>query len=355
MNTIKSIKPNIFLFKNLSNEDHFTNSLGYILNLMPIELGNRFVNRLAVLSDCSPGHFGDFVEATFTGHYFQNEDSTSKPDLIIITTKTKLFFEIKLKAPLSKDQLERHFNDVDRQDGYLALISNTQSNVSDKLFRKRNYLKPVNQSHFFWSQFETLFNVNSRKGSLSALLLSDFSKSLRYNGIKRRQISGATENLYTNGSDAENLVLDKLKALLRNIGFKAWRRSSEFTLRVNIEKSGMNPLLNPRIYSSGESLNENFTDECLIIHCYVTDDDKDEIFLVKKLSRLMLSFPEIRILDSLEDESMYHVYIPLKFILEATSYQIDWTYLECVWYKIYSILTRELTTQFRSSDQLFRR
>ena len=101
----KSIRPNIFLFKNLSNEDHFTNSLGYIFNLFPIELGNGFVSRLAVLSGFSSDYFGDFVEARFTGHHLQNQDSTSKPDLIIHTTQTKIFFEIKLKAPLSKEQL----------------------------------------------------------------------------------------------------------------------------------------------------------------------------------------------------------------------------------------------------------
>lgn len=63
MNIDKSIKPNIFLFKNLTNEDHFTNSLGYILNLLPIELGNRFVSRLAALSGYSSDHLGEFVEA----------------------------------------------------------------------------------------------------------------------------------------------------------------------------------------------------------------------------------------------------------------------------------------------------
>jgi hypothetical protein len=311
--------------------------------LLPKELGNGFVSRLAVLSGYSSDHFGEFVEAKFTGHHLQNEDSTSKPDLIILTTKTKIFFEVKLKAPLSKDQLERHFNDVDKDNGYLTLISNIQSHVSEKLFTRKNYLKPTNQSHFFWSQFETVFNLRPRKGGLTAQLLKDFTKSLISNGIKGRQIIGTTENLYTNGSDAENLALNELKELLKEIGFKAWRKNSEFTLRVNLEKSGKNPLLNPRIYSSGEWLDDNCTKECLIVHCYANINEKNEINLLNELNILELSFPNLKLYDVISDKYIYNIYIPLQFIPEGTSYRIDWEYLKKVWEKIYTVMKTKLT------------
>ena len=334
----KSIKPNIFLFKNLSNEDHFTNSLGYILNLFPIELGDRFVSRLAILSGFSSDYFGDFDEARFTGHHLQNEDSTSKPDLIIYTTQTKIFFEVKLKAPLSKEQLERHFIDVDRANGYLLLISNVTSLISENLLKRKNYLKPQNHSHFYWAQFETIFDLQSRKKNLSNLLLDDFKKSLRTNGIKGKQIVGATGNLYTNGSDAENLVLDKLKVILKEIGFKAWRNKNEFTLRVNVEKSGKNPLLNPRIYSSGEWCKENWIDECMIVICFADPNKKDEIKLLNKLKTLTFEFPIIKLSDSLSEKYRYYIYIPLEFVPNINSYNLDWAYLKKIWEKIYNIL-----------------
>ena len=334
----KSIKPNIFLFKNLTNEDHFTNSLGYLLNLFPNELGNRFVSRLAILSGFSSDYFGDFDEARFTGHHLQNEDSTSKPDLIIHTTQTKIFFEIKLKAPLSKEQLERHFIDVDRDNGYLLLISNVTSPISDNVLKRKNYLKPQNHSHFYWSQFETIFDLQNCKKNHTKLLLDDFKKSLRSNGIKGKQMVGATGNLYTNGSDAENLVLDKLKVVLKEIGFKAWRNKNEFTLRVNVEKSGKNPLLNPRIYPSGEWLEENCIDECLIVRCIANLDEVTAIGRLSELDVLDVSFPNIRLYESVSYCYNYYIYIPLKFILERTSYEIDWAYLKKIWEKIYNIL-----------------
>src|SRR5882724_13139109 len=118
------MKPNIFLYKNLKNEDHFTISLGYLLNLFPSILGNRFLEKLSIMSGNPWDYFGKFKEAEFSGHKLQNINSTSKPDMIIHTTNTKIFFEHKLEAALSKEQLERHFNDVDNVNGKLVFVSN---------------------------------------------------------------------------------------------------------------------------------------------------------------------------------------------------------------------------------------
>ncbi len=109
------------------------------------------------------------------------------------------------------------------------------------------------------------------------MILEDFKKSLRLNGIKGRQIIGTEDNLYTNGSKAENLVLDKLKAILKKIGFAAWRKNQEFTLRVNLEKAGKDPLLNPRIYPTGEWLDDTCTKECMIVLCFSRNDEGTEI------------------------------------------------------------------------------
>ncbi len=81
--------------------------------------------------------------------------------IVHTTTKTKIYFEIKLKASLSKNQLERHFVDVDKAKGYLLLVSNVQTPVSPDLFARKNYLRPKNQNHFIWSQFESVFYCES--------------------------------------------------------------------------------------------------------------------------------------------------------------------------------------------------
>ena len=339
MSINKSIKPNIFLFKNFSNEDHFTNSLGYILNLFPNELGKRFLSKLAELAGYSPDYFGEFVEAKFAGHYLQNEDSTSKPDMIIHTTKTKIYFEVKLKASLSKNQLERHFNDVEKEKGYLLLVSNIQTRVSEKLFLRKNYLRPKNEGHFIWSQFESVFYLRSPKGGLKEMILDDFKKSLRSNGIKGRQIIGTEDNLYTNGSQAENLVLDKLKAILKKIGFSAWRKQQEFTLRVNAEKPGKYPLLNPRIYPTGEWLDDSCIKECMIVHCFARDYEEDVKEILNNLVKLELTFPNLKCYDDYYSQHyIYYIYIPLEFLKVGNVYDLDWDYLERVWRKIYELL-----------------
>ncbi|MDQ6608348.1 MAG: hypothetical protein M3Y85_00810 [Bacteroidota bacterium] len=343
MSINKSIRPNVFLFKNFTNEDHFTNSLGYILNLFPVELGARFLSRITDLTGLPVGHFGKFIKAEFSGHFLQNEDSTSKPDMIIHTSTTKIFFEVKLRAGLSKNQLERHFNDVDKDNAYLLLVSNIQTPISENVLMRKNYLKPQNQNHFIWSQFETVFNIISRKGGIKELLLNDFRQSLRSNGIKGRQIIGTEDNLYTNGSDAENLVLDKLKDMLTKIGFKAWRKKQEFTLRVNLEKAGKDPLLNPRIYPTGEWLNDACIKECMIVHCYSMNADADEI--LNKLDRLESIFENVKTYyndvssnHKYPDHYFYYIYIPLQFLKVENLDDLDWNYLEKIWRKIYELM-----------------
>ncbi len=171
------------------------------------------------------------------------------------------------------------------------------------------------------------------------MLLDDFKKSLRSNGIKGRQIIGTDDNLYTNGSYAENLVLDKLKEMLKKIGFKAWRKTQEFTLRVNLEKAGKDPLLNPRIYSSGEWLNDALTKECMIVNCFAHDDNKAVIKTLIELDNLELTFPDLKWDENYySGHYVYYIYIPLEFISVGNAYDLDWNYLEKVWRKIYELL-----------------
>src|SRR4051812_23008723 len=124
------MNPNIFTKGHLTNEDQFTTSLAYILNLFPRELGDRLLKKLSQLSGKSTNYLGSFESAQFIGFEYQSKNSTSKPDMIINTSNTKLFFENKLDAPLSKLQLERHLQDVKRLRGKLIFVSNINTNIS---------------------------------------------------------------------------------------------------------------------------------------------------------------------------------------------------------------------------------
>lgn len=333
------MRPNIFLYKNFVNEDHFTNSLGYILNLFPSELGNRFLTKISCLAGYPIDYFGKFKEARFTGHNKQNPDSISKPDMIISTEKAEIFLEIKLKAGLSENQLGRHFKDVDRAKGFLLLISNVRAQIPIDIQKRKNYVKPKLQNHFFWSDFESVFDLKFRRGVLEDRLLEDFKRSLSYNGIKGRQILGADDNLYTNGSDAEKLVLDELKIILKKIGFSAWRLERDFTLRVNPHKRGVDPLLNPRLYSSGEWLDDSCSRECIIIHCFSKLSERKAAKRIYNLKDLELSYSDVRWFEGVSDEYLrVFIYLPLTFSLEGGSHRIDWNPIIKICSSIYDIV-----------------
>jgi len=334
------MKPNIFVYKNLKNEDHFTNSLGYLLNLFPRELGDRFVSKLATSTGKSADYLGKFIEAEFTGHNFLNEDSTSKPDLVIHTEKLKLFFEIKLAAPLSDSQLERHLNDVRSEKGKLILISNVRTKVSKKVLAQSDYLKPLYHDHFFWTEFEPVFNFKFRKNSLEYLLLSDFQKSLRSNEIKARQIVGAEDNLYTGGSKAQALALNILGDILKDIGFKVWRLPQEHTLRVYPKKMKEYPLINPRFYSTGEWLSPELIEECLVIICYVDINNDAQIELLSRLNVLDSKDHITIFTGNWEGYYKYYLYVPLQFKAVGDSFDLNWENLKEIWKKIYKILAK---------------
>lgn len=334
------MKPNIFVYKNLKNEDHFTNSLGYLLNLFPRELGDRFVSKLATIAGKSADYLGNFVEAEFTGHYLQYEDSTSKPDLIIKTDRFKLFFEIKLSAPLSESQLERHLSDVKKEKGKLILISNNKAKISEKVIAQKDYLKPLTHGHFFWTDLEPVFNFKFRKNSLQDSLLTDFQRSLRANDIKARHIVGADDNLYTGGSKAQALALSKLSEILKDIGFKVWRLPQEHTLRVYPVRMKQNPLINPRFFSSWERFSPELQSECLVLYCYANKNSNEQIQQLKDLVELDTKDGIQLFYHFWKEYYVERIYIPLKFNSVGDSFDINWEHLRKIWLKIYKILAK---------------
>lgn len=335
------MKPNLFLKKKNKNEDQFTHSLAYVLNLFPDTIGKNFLSKIAGLCGKKPDFFGEFKEASFTGYEFPDWEAESRPDLEIITDRITLIFEVKLDAPLGDKQLERHYQTAKRKNSYLILVSNSNIAIPRLVLSGKNYLKPKNNPHFLWADLEAAFTTRFIRNKVEKKILEDFRHSLLVNGIKLRQIAGTTGNLYTNGSDAENYVLDKLKEQLKEIGFSAWRPRREYTLRVNPEKPGKYPLLNPRFYPSGNWLNDKCIDECLIIHCFEKESFLKEKNYIKDLSDLYRIFPGSDVYTGYSKD--YHVvifYFPMKFISQKDFCDLDWVYLNEIWQHIYNILIK---------------
>ena len=333
------MKPNVFICKNLKNEDHFTTSVAHILNLFPHELGDRLLQRIARLSGLGEKSLGQFKSADFSGFDFQNEESTSKPDMVIYTNKRPIFFEHKLEAPLSRRQLERHLNDVKREQGKLVFVSNVQTHISAEVIGRRNYLKPRGQDHFVWADLESVFDIKARKGTFANNLLHDFRSALRINGMRGREIAGAKGSLYTAGSPAQQLVLNQYQDMLRELGWKASRARTENTLRVYPVRSPLPPLFNPRFRATGEALGPRFDKECDVIRCWARPKYRDVRRKLLKMSSLSNKFPEVVYVPNLPGEWLAgDLYVPLKFLPAKGEYKIDWNYKAEIWSEMRRIL-----------------
>lgn len=330
---------NVFIWKNLKKEDHFTRSMAHMLNLFPRELGDRLLQKIARLSGLEEKSLGQFKSAEFSGFDFQSEESTSKLDMVIHTNKRPIFFEHKLDAPLSNRQLERHLDDVKRKHGKLVFVSNVQTRISAEVKSQRHYLKPRDQDHFVWANLEPVFKLDTRKGTFANNLLIDFRSALRINGMRGREIAGAEGSLYTPGFPAQELALNQYQAKLRELGWKASRRPTEHTLRVNPERTGLDPIFNPRFFATGEWLDPNFDNECDVIFCYAKQEFKAIRTKLRKLSSLTKKYPEVRFVPYFP--GLYrvgYVYIPLKFIKAKGGDRIDWDYKMEIWEEMRRIL-----------------
>jgi hypothetical protein len=137
----------------------------------------------------------------------------------------------------------------------------------------------------------------------------------------------------------ENLVLDELQTMVKDIGFRAWRKKSEYTLRINVEKAGVDPLLNPRLYSTGERLSDDCTEECMIIYCLSKHSDKTAIKKANKLLSLESDFSNIKIFSTnWPAHYVIALYVPLRFVSKGKFEVLDWAYLRKIWCSIYDFL-----------------
>ena len=321
------MKPNLFLFNTYCPEDYFSRSLAYILNLFPT-IAQGLLRRIAVLAEQPHNFFGEFQGCEFVGHEFPNDHWVSKPDLKITCQKRSLFFENKLKSPLSLDQMQRHsLLTQDNSDSNLIFVSNIQHECP-QLKTLSGYLYPTTADHYLWADFLPIFSIANKKNSLADRILSDFHMALRANGMIGRTISGTKDNLYTVGSDACHLALRQLWDVMHELGFMLTKKiSKETTIRAYPLKHQSYPLLNPRFIPTAIELNEELDREYLKIIVFSKGDPND---LDNQLDRFQ-STKNCMYLPSYVTSSEYTLHgnflIPLAFKGKGKITEIDFDVL----------------------------
>ena len=257
------MRPNLFIFNRDCPEDFFSRSLAYILNLYP-NIGQKLIQRIAVLAGSKSDYFGKFIQCQFTGYEFLGDHIESKPDLMIYCSKRIIFFENKLQSPLNNKQMERHSHLINRiPNSSLIFVSNIL-HKNTKLKSLQGYLYPKNADHYLWLDFIPVFINTYHRNSFAYKILKDFNTALKRNGMISRIINGANESLYTYNSDASHLALLQLWNLLNDIGFKLIKKHvNETTLRVYPIKHRQYPLLNPRFEPTAAWLDDGWDKECI--------------------------------------------------------------------------------------------
>ena len=84
------MKPNLFIFYPDCPEDFFSRLLAYIANLFPA-IGQRLVQRIAVLAGRVPDYFGVFEQCEFVGQEFPDGHTVSRPDLKILCSDGTIY------------------------------------------------------------------------------------------------------------------------------------------------------------------------------------------------------------------------------------------------------------------------
>jgi len=257
------MKRNIFIFYPYCPEDFFSRSLAYIANLFPA-IGQRLVQRIAVLAGKEPDYFGVFGRCEFVGQEFPDSHTASRPDLKILCSDRTIYFENKLESPLSLDQMQRHASFTCRDPKCSLIFVSNIHHENSRLRSLPGYLHPERVDHYLWVDFLPVFVNNYRRNSLAGKILADFDAALKANGMIGRTIKGASGSLYTHDSDASHLALRQLWDLLEELDFKLSRKSDrETTIRAYPSKHKQYPLLNPRFRPTGAWLDEAWDRECL--------------------------------------------------------------------------------------------
>jgi hypothetical protein len=147
----------------------------------------------------------------------------------------------------------------------------------------------------------------------------------------------ARDGLCDEGSEANDVALEELAEVLKNIGFSVRKKSRrEYTLRVYPRK-GQYPLLNPRFKPTAADVNPQCREECLEIAVWSKGEDAS-------LDALLASFQcaACVFVPGSEERPPYRYHgtfaIPVHFIGEAGKEQIAFAELSRPLVQIYEHL-----------------
>jgi hypothetical protein len=189
------MKPNMFLFYPYPREDFFSSSLAYVVNLFPA-IGQRLIQRIAVLAGKSPDHFGEFQRCEFVGQEFPDGHTASRPDLKIVCSDGTVYFENKLESPLSFDQMRRHASFTCRDPKCSLIFVSNIHHETPRLRSLPGYLHPERADHYLWVDLLPAFVNDYKRHSVAGQILADFDAALKANGMIGRIIKGASGSLY---------------------------------------------------------------------------------------------------------------------------------------------------------------
>jgi hypothetical protein len=323
------MKPNMFIFYPDCPEDFFSRSLAYIVNLFP-DIGQRFVQRIAVLAGKAPDYLGVFERCEFVGQEFPAGHTASRPDLKILCSDGTIYFENKLESPLSVDQMQRHASFTCRDPKCRLIFVSNIYHENAQLRALPGYLHPEGVDHYLWVDFLPVFDNHYRRNSLAGQILADFDAALKANGMIGRTIKGAGGSLYTYNSDASHLALKQLWDVLKELGFQLSRKSTqETTLRAYPLRHKQYPLLNPRFWPTAAWLDEAWDKECLD---FTVLSKGDGAVLDRQLGTFRSTQECAFLANPFEATNGYyshgHFILPVAFVGKGASREIDFIALK---------------------------
>ena len=181
---------NIFtLSSQLGDEDRFTSSLQYLIELYP-EIGQKIADHILKLSGKPHSKFiqsSDHPTATLQ----------DKPDFLIDCEDVEIICEHKIDAPLGEKQLERYLALKRDKKNYLILITSQHCIVSEEVLNNSKYLRPI-QSNYPYYRWQDIYPIIKEHNSR---ISQDFAEYMVSLGMKPWQ-SNILDNIFESAESA---------------------------------------------------------------------------------------------------------------------------------------------------------
>ena len=156
----------------MGDEDRFTSSLHYLIELYP-DIGQAIADYILAASGKNRSKF--IRSDDHPGSTLQD-----RPDFLIDCQDFEIICEHKIDAPLGNKQLERYLALNRKKENYVTLITLENCLVPDEVINNKKYLKPINSEYpyFRWQDIYPLIKGNNSKIS------QDFADYMTSLGMK---------------------------------------------------------------------------------------------------------------------------------------------------------------------------